>query len=232
MIDQFEFPVEIVRTNRKRSASIQLDGVGIKIRIPKTLSDKRINALIVKRSKWIQQKLKEAALSPPVEPKAYVHGENFLYLGQDYQLSVLSGQKQTTELKGNFLEVTIADKDKNHPDSIRSMLIRWYKQQAEVLLVEKTRAYAGLIGVEPQSIVVKDYKSRWGSCSINGDISYNWRIIMAPDHIVDYVVVHELCHLLEHNHSSRYWQHVERYVSDYKQRRNWLKTAGNQLTLL
>jgi predicted metal-dependent hydrolase len=78
-------------------------------------------------------------------------------------------------------------------------------------------------GVNPASVTVKNYKSRWGSCSTKGDISYNWRIILAPHSIVDYVVVHELCHMLEHNHSSKYWKHVERHVPNWRECREWLK---------
>ena len=83
--------------------------------------------------------------------------------------------------------------------------------------------------MEPRSVAVKDYKSRWGSCSAKGDISYNWKIVLAPHRIVDYVVVHELCHMLEHNHSSRYWKLVEKYVPDYRERRDWLKNHSLSL---
>jgi predicted metal-dependent hydrolase len=94
-------------------------------------------------------------------------------------------------------------------------------------LIDKTKRFAKVIGVNPNSITVKDYKSRWGSCSVQGDISYNWRIILAPHSIVDYVVVHELCHMLEHNHSSKYWKHVERYMPNWRECKDWLKQ--NQL---
>jgi predicted metal-dependent hydrolase len=78
---------------------------------------------------------------------------------------------------------------------------------------------------------VKEYKARWGSCSSSGDVTYNWRIIMAPHHIVDYIVVHELCHLLEHNHGPKYWKHVKSVVPDYKECREWLKVNGEGLRI-
>ena len=108
-------------------------------------------------------------------------------------------------------------------NTIRSLLEHWYRSLAEKRLGEKTVRLAGVIGVNPASVTVKNYKSRWGSCSTKGDISYNWRIILAPHSIVDYVVVHELCHMLEHNHSSKYWKHVERHVPNWRECRQWLK---------
>ena len=88
---------------------------------------------------------------------------------------------------------------------------------------EKVAWFAKVIGVNPKSIIVKSYKSRWGSCSPKGDLSFNWRLVFMPHPIIDYVVVHELCHILELNHSKRFWQHVERHIPDHRARRNALR---------
>lgn len=87
------------------------------------------------------------------------------------------------------------------------------------------------MGVSPQSVGIKEYKSRWGSCSSSGDVSFNWRIIISPHHIVDYIVVHELCHLLEHNHGPKYWKHVERVIPNFNDCREWLKVNGERLAI-
>ena len=223
MMDGFDFPVEVVKTDRKRSASIHLDGEVVKVRVPKFLSDKRIRELVTKRTPWIMTKLKEASERPAVKPKEYVSGETFPYLGRNYRLKVVAGNELSIKLRGGYLQVTVRKTDRRPQETIRSMLVTWYQEHAKKSLVEKTERFAKVTGVEPRSVTVKDYKSRWGSCSTNGDIAYNWRIILAPHRIVDYVVVHELCHMLEHNHSSRYWKLVEKYVPDYRERRNWLK---------
>ena len=124
---------------------------------------------------------------------------------------------------GGCLIATIDRNKSNSKNSPKVLLENWYKIKAEKKLTEKTDYFSKLIGVYPKSLTVKNYKSRWGSCSIKGDLSYNWRIILAPNHILDYVVVHELCHLLEHNHSKKYWQHVEDYFPEWKNSRNWLR---------
>lgn len=231
MMDGFEFPVEVIRTDRKKSASIYLDGEGIKVRVPEGLSDSRVRDLIEKKSPWIKRKLREAELTVPPRPKEFVSGETFSYLGRNYRLKVLPGGKPSLKLRGGYLEATISGSPKIREEEVRSLLVGWYQKHAQERLEEKTHRYAKILQVEPKCVSVKDYKSQWGSCSTTGNLSYNWRIVMAPHRIVDYVVVHELCHLLEHNHSPDYWRHVERIVPDFKECREWLRRNYERLRL-
>ena len=85
--------------------------------------------------------------------------------------------------------------------------------------------------VEPRGMKVKNYISKWGSCTIDHKISYNWRIIMAPDDIIDYLIVHELTHIFEPNHSKNFWQHVGNYCEDFQTKRKWLRENGHKLVL-
>ncbi len=229
MMGGFDFPVEVVRTGRKRSASIRLEGELVKVSVPMTLSDNRIRDLVAKRAPWIKIKLKEQSERPVLRPKEYVSGETFPYLGKNYRLKVLSGDAPSIKLRGGYLQATATKTDKDPQQTVRSLLERWYRSHAERRLGEKTERLAKVVGVTPNAVVVKNYKSRWGSCSVKNGITYNWRIILAPHRIVDYVVIHELCHLLEHNHSPRYWKHVERHVPDWKDCRDWLR--GNHLVI-
>ena len=222
-MDGFPFQVEVVRTDRKRSASIRLLGDLVKVSVPLTLSDSRIRNLVTKRTPWIKNKLREQSDRPITPPKEYVSGETVTYLGKNYRLKVLIGEQPSIKLRRGYVEATVTKTDLDTKNTIRSLLEHWYRSLAEKRLGEKTARLAGVIGVNPASVTVKNYKSRWGSCSTKGDISYNWRIILAPHSIVDYVVVHELCHMLEHNHSSKYWKHVERHVPNWRECREWLK---------
>ncbi len=231
MTANFDFRVKIVRTNRKRSASIQLDGETVKLTMPKNLSDRWAQNLIQKRSRWIQQQLKIQAETPPPKAKEYVNGEAFLFLGRNYRLKKVAGGSGEVGFKNGYIEVPVPPglSEGDVGCSVKASLAQWYKSQALFRLHEKTERYASAIRVEPKPVRVKDYKSKWGSCSVSGDISYNWRIIMAPHRIVDYVVVHELCHILELNHSPRYWRHVENVISDFRECKEWLKTNGTSL---
>ena len=101
------------------------------------------------------------------------------------------------------------------------------REQARTVLTRKSDEYAKRLGVSYQKIRIGNQRTRWGSCSSKGTISYNWRLILMPEEIMDYVVVHELCHLLEMNHSPRFWRLVAEVLPDYAKRRTWLKQHGN-----
>ncbi len=219
MLEGFAFPVKVIRTARKKSVGIYLDGGLVTVRAPMFLSERRVRALLVKQTPWIEKKRNEQSARIP--PKKYVDGEVFAYLGRNYRLRVTNGDTPCLRLKGGCLVATIRATDT--PETIRCLLHDWYHGHAHRHLVAKTERLAKRVGVTPQSVSVKNYKSRWGSCSVNGDITYNWHLILAPHRIIDYVVIHELCHILEHNHSPRYWAHVARLVPAWKECRNWLK---------
>ena len=109
--------------------------------------------------------------------------------------------------------------------------MRWYKRQAEQKLVEKVGRYAPIVGVEPTGVGIKSFKSRWGSCTAKGRLEFNWRVMMAPNSIVDYVVIHELCHLKQHDHSAEFWQMVERVMPSFVEKKAWLKQFEMSLRL-
>ena len=227
----FDFPVEIIRRDRTKSASIEvLDGV-VNVIVPNSLSEKRIEGLIKSRTVWIRQKLIEQHQRVPVKAKEYVNGETFTYLGRNYRLKLDENTKGGVKLKNGYL---VVPNNKEVPQSendeqIKQALEAWYQRRAHEKLSEKTKRYAAILGVEPTSVDVKNYTARWGSCSANGHVSYNWKIIIAPHAVVDYIVVHELCHLIEHNHGPKYWKQVANVVPNYKEHREWLKVNGEKL---
>ncbi|MBQ7614184.1 MAG: M48 family metallopeptidase [Butyrivibrio sp.] len=108
--------------------------------------------------------------------------------------------------------------------------IRLLTTKAKRIIPQRVRYYANLMGVEYGRITIRMQKSRWGSCSGKGNLNFNCLLMRTPDEIIDYVVVHELCHLKEMNHSPRFWAEVEKVIPDYKERRKWLKDHGNEIT--
>ncbi len=114
-------------------------------------------------------------------------------------------------------------------NEIQKCLIDWYIQQAETIIKHKVAKYTATVGVQPSRIQIKRFKSRWGSCNQQGGLQFNWLIVMAPSRVIDYVVIHELCHLLQMNHSPKFWQEVKRVMPDYVQHHQWLKANGHQL---
>ena len=224
-----DLSIEVVRTKRRKTASITVIDGSVQAIVPDQLSNARVEKLIQKRTPWIRRKLREQSQAVSPKPKEYVSGESFTYLGRNYRLKILSGGYREVKLIGGYLEVDVS-KNSSEND-IRNALVDWYEEHALDRLTEKSDRQAGILGVSPNSIAVRDYKSRWGSCSSKGDISFNWRIIIAPHHIVDYVVVHELCHLKHPNHSPAYWRSVKREIPDYEVCRRWLKEHATELAV-
>ena len=222
-MEGFDFKILVKRTDRRKTASIKIDEGYVKVTVPKSVSSNRIRELIYKREGWIKAKLNQQISIKAKKTLKYVDGTVVPYLGRDYRLKFLTGDLQSVKMKNRSFVITIPEGQKSKPKVIKNLLENWYKKHAKIHLEEKTKKFSETMGVNPKSIMIKNYKSRWGSCSSVGEISFNWRIILTPHRIVDYVVVHELCHLLEHNHSPKYWSHVKRYIPNWKDCRNWLK---------
>jgi len=166
-------------------------------------------------------------------PKKFATGEKFLYRGRSYPLLV----KESKELPpgASFIGSRIvAYVPSNTPQAQRDLLVKeslksWYKSQAQKLLPEQVDYYAKLLNISYNKLRVKDQKTRWGSCSNKGNINLNWRIIMAPNQVTAYVIIHELTHLIFLNHSKDFWKTVEQYLPDYKKWRKWLAKNGRDL---
>jgi predicted metal-dependent hydrolase len=222
------FTAEIKRTNRSKSATITVEEGKVCVVVPLHLESERITKLLKDKSRWIKEKI---ALHREIQPKStkqFVSGESFSYLGRNYRLKVLQGNYQPIKLVHGRFAITLRAGADN-PDLIQDSLFSWYKQHAEIKLTEKAKRYAEMMGVKFNSVGLKTYRSRWGSCSVEGYITFNWKIIMAPNRIVDYVVAHELCHLIHHDHSPKFWREVERIMPNYTECKDWLKVNGANL---
>jgi len=227
-IDSNGFIAEIKRTNRTKSATITVEEGKVCVVVPCQLENERITKLLKDKNRWIKEKIALHREAQPTSTKQFVSGESFSYLGRNYRLKVLQGNYQPIKLSHGRFAITLRSGTDN-PDLIQDSLFSWYKQHADTKLTEKAKRYAKMIGVTFNSVGLKTYRSRWGSCSVEGDITFNWKIIMAPNRIVDYVVAHELCHLVHHDHSPKFWREVERIMPNYAECKDWLKKNGANL---
>lgn len=225
------FEAEVIRTNRKKTIAFKIAEGKVSILVPKSLAAKEISSLILKKQRWINEKLELQKASPTIKPKAFVAEEIFSYLGNDVRLKIVAGAYPKIQFDQQNLIVSVRNPTLDNATAIKQLLIKWYQQQAYIALSEKTQYYAKIIGVSPTNICIKTYKARWGSCSTRGEIYYNWKIMMAPVNIIDYLVVHELCHILHHNHSPSFWLAVEKYHPEFRTAKAWLKANGRSLEI-
>ena len=163
--------------------------------------------------------------------REYIDGESFMYLGHDYPLQL----KLNPELKkmsvrlieGRFLvDTPVVD-----GAVIRGGLEAWYRFMGAEHINARLDYYQSLLDVSPNRVTIRNQKTRWGSCSSKGSLNFNWRLMMAPAEVIDYVVVHELCHLIHPNHSKNFWNQVSAILPDYRVRKDWLKKNGTRLIL-
>jgi len=122
-------------------------------------------------------------------------------------------------------------KGENRREEIKRRLIEWYKKEARTKYKERVEHYRKKLGVSYNKIFIRDQKTRWGSCSSKGNLNFNWRLIMAPLSIMDYIVVHELVHLIHPNHGRDFWKLVESVIPDYKEKKQWLRINGYRLKI-
>ena len=221
---------QVIRTSRTKTAQVRVDDGKVSILVPDDLSDSRIDAILTKKTQWIRQKMCLQGQAVSVQPKEYVSGESFSYLGRNYRLKVLKGSQSSAKLLNGRLQV-ILPTGSNSPEKVRDALTGWYRSHAEIKIQEKVARYASIVGVEPASVCIHTFKSRWGSCHQSGALVYNWKIIVAPNRIVDYVVVHELCHLKQHDHSDKFWKRVGQVIPEYAQCKEWLRVNGGRLVV-
>lgn len=184
------------------------------------------------KASWIVQKLyamKDMAYIPI--KREIVNGEAFMYLGRNYSLQIQitpDATGTTVELiKGKFIvNTSIYDEQ-----SIHSAMEEWYKQKALEKVRERVKLYENKFHKKPACIRVKDQQKRWASCTSKNELLFNWKCVMAPSPVLDYIVVHEMCHMFEKNHSQKFWDLVASVLPDYERRKDWLKNNGIKMDL-
>ena len=217
---------QIIRTRRKTIALIIKPDGSLVVRAPLRASRRQIEQLIEEKAPWImatQEKVRQSY--PQITPKEYVNGEGFLYLGKSYRLAIIPVARLPLALEGQFLlSASVLPQ-------ARAVFIDWYRQQARQVFTERAAWYAAKYGFHYERIKITAARTRWGSYSSKGTLSFTWRLVMAPVEIIDYVVVHELAHTLEHNHGKAFWEKVKAITPDYKQKIAWLKINGATLDI-
>ncbi|MCX8159709.1 MAG: M48 family metallopeptidase, partial [Candidatus Saccharicenans sp.] len=219
--------MKIIRSKR-RTVGLEINDRGeLIIRAPEGLGQAAIDEIIERHRRWIDRKLAEVEKRRQMfRPKKFVEGERFLWLGQEYPL-VISSESHPA-LKFNGREFVLSARWQGRA---REIFKKLYRQKALAYLSHRTRQLAELNGFRFARFRLSSAKTRWGSCSARGTVSLTWRLIMAPPEIIDYVIIHELAHTREKNHSRNFWELVEEQLPDYRERRRWLKKFGFRLNL-
>lgn len=218
---------------RRKTIGIYIDLYGqIEVQAPKDTPINTITSLLEDKWEWIQQKSKEMKdrIAGTIE-KVYDHGEVFLYLGKPYSI-IISSNMDNPQDYVVFEEDKIHIYVKQHNDeSIKKALKRFYYQQCKALVEGRIRIYQSEFKMKPRSIRITNDSSNWGTCNSKLELTFNWKLAMAPIEVIDYVVVHEMCHMVHLNHERSFWRLVGKILPDYEARQNWLALSNWKMVL-
>ncbi len=212
---------------RRRTVSLQIKEDGkIVIMTPYRTPKSEIERFIEGKQSWIAEKLSEKERRAKEVEKTFLPGEKFLYLGEWYPLQVRGGDHKEPPLRLSFGHFIL---DKDRVEEARDLFIGWYKKEAEEKIAERIDYYSRRVHLFPKGVRITSAKSRWGSCSRDNRLFFSWRIIMASLAVIDYILIHELVHIIEKNHSKKFWAALESILPDYRKHRLWLREKGHLL---
>jgi predicted metal-dependent hydrolase len=232
---QARIPYEVVVSQRRATVGIQvyLDR-RVVVHTPGRVPARQVEQIVCSKAPWILKQL-AAVEASHLPPRRFTSGEVFPCLGQSYPLELRwdDGTKPLAQLVGNNLVVWLpayTGAEQQGP-AVRAALEAWYMAQARELLPGRVAPFCQLVGRQPARVSVRSPQLSWGSCASNGNINLNWRLVMAPLPVVDYVAAHEVCHLREHNHSAAFWELVGKVLPGYREHKEWLRVNGQRLAL-
>lgn len=234
VVGKMVIPYELNISTRAQRITIRVREGQVKVSIPVGVTERQVQKFVSSKQQWIfkhwQQYQEQQTFNTR---KTYKSGQIFPYRGRNLTIQVGEHKYKTigVQLIKDSLWIYFPEKTPlgKRPDYIKEALIFWYKKEARQLFRDKLGHYAGVMGVEYQAFRIKEQKTRWGSCSAQRNINLNWKVIMAPDVVIDYLIIHELAHLKYLNHSRDFWDLVSEHMKDYKQWKKWLKDHGRDL---
>lgn len=226
-------PYKIKRTRRKTLAIFVLPGPRVEVRVPQRmpLSEKKIRRFIEENAEWIAKKSREMEMPPPCA-FSLQEGDTLCYLGKEYPVKRTEALLDSCQFTGGAFLFPAQPPDHSPnaaPNRNQALAEQCYRELAWTYLPERTRFFSNKMGLFPQSVKISGAATRWGSCSSKKRINFSWRLMLAPPDTVDYVIVHELCHLRHLGHGADFWAAVEKEIPGWKRHRASLRQVQERL---
>jgi predicted metal-dependent hydrolase len=219
-INNLEIEYNLIFKNKK-NISIKIDGEGeIHVFSPKGISYEYINKVIIEKSNWILKTLKK------INKTNIIKENKILFLGEYYNLVIKESKLHNIYIDNKNLVINSLCLEDEY---IRNEIMNWYRKLATDIIGNRVMEISNKILLKPSKIIIKNQKSLWGSCNSKKEIRLNWRLVLMPYFVIDYIIIHELCHIIHMNHSKDFWDLVKQYCPNYKESKNWLKENGAML---
>lgn len=221
-----EIVSRVIRSRRRTLALQVMEDARVVVRAPARASLESIQALVNQNLEWIRRQQRKIHETPAPPRRAFVTGETFLYLGRPIPLAVLENTNVPLEYTGNEFILSAL-----HRPMGKKLFEQWYRAQAQSTLNERTIQMATPAGLAFTSLRISSARTRWGSCSSQGRLNFSWRLVLAPLWVIDYVVAHELAHLVHPNHSKLFWKKVSDLFPNFIEAKKWLRDNRRRLSL-
>jgi predicted metal-dependent hydrolase len=222
----------LIRSDRK-TADIVIERSGeVIVRAPTGIDDQKVREAVADRALWIHRSLAEwEDLNSSRRHRPIVQGQGFAYLGRSYRLKFIDDSDVPLRLKNGRWELSEAFVVREGAAATRKAFRDFYTAKGIQIFTERVRQLAPSVGVEPGQVTVKELGYNWASCGSGGALNFHWKTLMAPQTVIDYIVVHELCHLRHRDHSDAFWNEVDKVLPRYLERKEWLRQHGASLDL-
>jgi predicted metal-dependent hydrolase len=210
---------------------IERSGV-ITVRPPLCMTPEQVDETVFSKRMWIYRNLAEwRDLNATRVTREWVSGESFLYVGSSYRLQLVAEQDEPLKLKDGRFFLLRSVVDKGGKESAHLAFEAFYREKGLPRLKKRVAHFAAKVGVSAGEVQIKDLGYRWAACLKNGDLHFHWKCPMAPLTVIDYIIVHELCHLHHRDQSDAFWNEVDKVLPDYRERKDWLRVRGAELDL-
>ncbi|HBR94552.1 MAG TPA: M48 family peptidase [Opitutae bacterium] len=218
---------EVVRSKRA-TADIVLERDGrIVVRAPESAADEQIEKIVDSKLHWIYRNLAEwRDLNSTRILREYKSGEGFLYLGRSYRLKLVAEQAEPLLLKNGRFTLRRDLVESGGGELAKAAFREYYVARGYERISKRVEYFAPKVDAKPRGVDVKELGHRWASCSPLGKLSFHWKCMMAPQTIIDYIIVHELCHFHHLDHTDAFWNEVDKVMPNYRERKEWLKVNG------
>lgn len=218
-----KFQIILKKSLKRKTISLSVNEGNIVVSAPNFIQEEYIKKIITKKKKWIEKKIKEQECYSKKILRAFENGDILFYFGKKYKLFSILSDNEYIQLKDDNFYVFYKRKNNN----LKKIIENWYKIQITNYININLYKLAKRMEIKFKSVKIVSFKRRLGSCSINGELSFNWKLIMVPKEIINYIIVHELCHLKHFNHSKEFWSLVSNYVPEFKRHNYWIKKNFN-----
>lgn len=217
-----------VKRSKRKTLSIYIERDGaVSVLAPESLSDEELEKVIRKKEYLIYKYLAQwEQLNESRVEREFVNGQSYLYLGRNYRLELVEEQDEPLKLKNGYFLLRKKDSTK-----AKQIFIDFYKEKGLPRIIGRVKYYQERMGLAPKEIKMMELKNRWASCSPQGNLNFHWKCIMAPLDVLDYIVVHELAHLIHKNHTPAFWNEVDKVLPNYERQKEWLRQFGASMDL-